>query len=87
MTELLVVTVAAALIYRIGRTIYASTRHISDDDLVDYWSGALKLEDPAAHRRCSEHLGTCAACRERLDEVRRTEAGPGANSPLIERKY
>lgn len=87
MTNLLVVAVAAALIYRIGRGVLGSIRHLSAEEVKDYWSGEMKLSDPAGHRRCSEHLGVCADCRDLLDEVRKNESGPGANSPLIERKY
>ena len=87
MTNLFVVAVAAALIYRIGREVLGSTRHLSREEIAEYWSGELKMTDPKHHRRCSEHLGVCTECRDLLDEVRRTESGPGSTSPLIERKY
>lgn len=86
MSSLFVVAVAAAIIYRIGREVLGATRHPTDEELADFWAGRLK-DRPADQRRISQHLGTCADCRDRLDEIRRTSEGPGSNAPLIERKY
>ncbi|MEL7160224.1 MAG: hypothetical protein AAFN92_05650, partial [Bacteroidota bacterium] len=60
---------------------------LTDDELIDYWNGTTQQADRKAYRRASEHLGTCTSCRDRLDEVRKHNAGPGAKAPLIERKY
>lgn len=87
MSKIAVLVVALALIYYIGREVVGSFRHLTDEELADFWAGRLKAADPKAHRRASEHLGGCAQCRDRLDAVRREESGPGADAPLIERKY
>lgn len=85
--KIIVLVVAIAIIYYIGREVVGSFRHMTDGQLADYWAGRTKQQDPKAHRRYSEHLGSCDKCRDRLDEVRRIEAGPGADAPMIERKY
>ncbi|MBC6993850.1 hypothetical protein QWY85_20630 [Neolewinella lacunae] len=84
MKLLFVAAVAAALIYYIGKEVFAAFRHLSEQELIDFWKG----QTPAAvRRRISEHLASCSSCRDRLDEVRRHHTGPGTNSPLIDRKY
>ncbi|OAV45978.1 hypothetical protein [Lewinella sp. 4G2] len=87
MTSYFVGAVAAAIIYYIGREVVGSFAHPSDGDLVKYWNGDLKRSDAKAFRRVSEHLATCTDCRDRLDEVRNTHAGPGAADPMINRRY
>lgn len=87
MKVLLVVAVVAAIIYYIGREVLGAFRHPSDEELQDFWSGKLSSSDRKAFRRFSEHLGSCASCRDRLDEIRKHHVGPGADAPLIERKY
>lgn len=83
----IVLAVAVALIYFIGKEVIGAFRHPSDEEMVDYWNESLKARDKKAHRRISEHLATCEACRDRLDETRKNNAGPGADAPFIERKY
>ena len=83
----LIAAVAAALIYRIGREVVGSFRHPDDEELLDYWNGVTRDTDRAAYRQISEHLATCEACRDRLDELRKRPGGPGAHSPLITRRY
>ena len=63
----------AYLVYRIARNILDTYRHAEEEELRDYWSGRLEKQDPAAYRRLRDHLVGCAACREQLDEVRKTE--------------
>lgn len=75
------------VVYYIGREISYSFRHPTDEGLRAYWNGELKKASPRMYRQMSEHLATCAECRERLEETMRTEAGPGADDPLIERRY
>ncbi len=87
MKALFVVGVVAAIIYYIGKEVVGSFRHLTDDQLIDYWSGRMEAQNRKAYRRCSEHLGSCDDCRDRLDEIRKGNAGPGADAPLIERKY
>jgi len=87
MQVLSVVIFAAGIIYFIGKEVVGAFRHLTDEELIDYWNDSLKQSDRKAYRRASEHLGTCQACRDRLDEVRKNYAGPGADAPLIERKY
>lgn len=83
----LIAAVAAALIYRIGREVVGSLRHPEDEELLDYWRGHTKREDASAYRQISEHLASCDRCRDRLDELRRRAGGPGADAPLIGRRY
>ncbi len=87
MGNMIVIIIAACLIYYIGREVFASFRHLSDKELEDFWAGRVQKESPKAHRRISEHLVSCDACRDRLDEVRKTATGPGVEGPMIERKY
>lgn len=87
MGNMIVIIMAAFIIYYIGREVFASFRHLSEEELEDFWAGRFQKEDPKAHRRISEHLVNCDACRDRLDEVRRTSPGPGVDDPMIERKY
>lgn len=84
MKLLFVVAVAAALIYYIGKEVLAAFRHPSEQELIDFWKDQ---NSASVRRRISEHLASCASCRDRLDEVRRHHSGPGTNTPLIERKY
>lgn len=87
MQATLVIAVAAAIIYYIGREVLGAFRHPAEEDLIAYWDGSLKAEDRKTHRRISEHLASCDGCRDRLDEIRDEHAGPGADAPFIERKY
>lgn len=87
MGKITVLVIALAIIYYIGREVLASFRHLTDEELLEFWSGRMKAEEPAQQRRCSEHLGSCGRCSARLDEIRKHNAGPGADSPMIERKY
>lgn len=82
-----VVAVAVAIIYYIGKEVLGAFRHPSDAELVEYWSGRMEANSRKAFRRTSEHLGSCNDCRDRLDEIRDGNAGPGADAPMIERKY
>ncbi len=79
--------VAAYIIFRIGREVMGSFRHPEDEELLDFWNGVTRAEDPAAQRQISEHLASCEPCRDRLDELRKRPGGPGAHSPLITRRY
>ena len=63
----------AYLVYRIGRNIMATYRHADEEELRDYWSGRLEKNAPAAYRRLRDHLVGCEACRDLLNEVRKTE--------------
>ncbi len=83
----LLAAVAAAIIYRIGREVMGSFRHPDEEELLDYWNGVTREADPSAYRQISEHLATCEDCRNRLDELRKRPGGPGAQSPLISRRY
>lgn len=83
----LVAAVAAALIYFIGKEVVGAFRHPSDEELVDYWNGSLQQRSRRGYRQVSEHLGACEECRDRLDKIRKDHAGPGADAPMIERKY
>jgi len=87
MKNMIVIVVAAFIIYYIGREVLATFRHVSDQELEDFWAERIRKENPKAHRRISEHLASCKACRDRLDEVRQTSTGPGVEGPMIERKY
>lgn len=87
MSSLIVPLVAAAIIYFIGKEVIGAFRHPSEDELADYWSGDMQASDKKAFRRTSEHLGSCDDCRDRLDEVRKNNRGPGSDAPMIERKY
>lgn len=87
MGKIIVLVVALAIIYYIGKEVIGAFRHLSDEELQDYWAGRTKKADPKAYRRCSEHLGSCDRCRDRLDEIRNEHAGPGADAPMIERRY
>ncbi len=87
MGVLLVSAVAAAIIYKIGREVFGSFRHPDDEDLTEYWNGTMRDDDRSAYRQISEHLSTCDSCRDRLDELRKRPGGPGAQSPLITRRY
>lgn len=83
----LVAAVAAVIIYYIGKEVVGAFRHLSDQELVDFWNGHLKESSRKGHRRASEHLASCEECRDRLDQVRKDYAGPGSDAPMIERKY
>ena len=87
MTTYLVGAAAAAIIYYIGKEVAKSFQHLDDETLVQFWNGDLKARKPKAFRQATEHLATCEACRDRLDTVRRSTAGPGANDPMITRRY
>lgn len=87
MGKIIVLVVALAIIYYIGKEVVGAFRHLSDEDLQDFWAGRTKKDDSKAYRRFSEHLGSCDRCRDRLDEIRDEHAGPGADAPLIERRY
>ena len=82
-----VLTVAAGLIYYIGKEVMGSFAHPSDETLAQYWSGELKRVDGKTYRQTTEHLATCTDCRDRLDEVRKNSPGPGAADPMISRRY
>ncbi len=84
MKLLFVAAVAAALIYYIGKEVFAAFRHPSEQELIDFWKGKAPA---AVRRRISEHLASCTSCRDRLDDVRRHHSGPGTDTPLIERKF
>ena len=83
----LVAATAAVIIYFIGKEVLGAFRHPSDEELISYWNGTMQKGNRKAFRRTSEHLGSCDDCRGRLDQIRRDHAGPGADAPLIERKY
>lgn len=87
MGKITVLVIALAIIYYIGKEIFGTFQHLTDEELLDFWAGRTKIEDPAEQRRCSQHLGSCERCRERLDEIRKHNTGPGAEGPLIERRY
>ena len=87
MTSYLVGAVAAAIIYYIGREVAGSFAHLSDDTLIKFWNGELKRSEGKAFRQATEHLATCSECRDRLDEIRKNNAGPGAADPMISRRY
>ena len=87
MTSYIVAAAAAAIIYYIGKEVAGSFSHLSDDQLARFWSGDLKRSDGKAYRRATEHLATCDACRDRLDDIRKSNPGPGAADPMISRKY
>lgn len=87
MGKIVVLVAALVIIYYIGKEVFGAFRHLSDEELADFWAGRTKKADPKAQRRFSDHLGSCTTCRDRLDEVRKTEPGPGADAPFIERKY
>ena len=87
MTTYLVAAVTASIVYYIGREVFKSFRHLDDDTLVKFWNGDLKRSDSSTFRQATEHLATCQDCRDRLDQVRKTTAGPGASDPLINRRY
>ncbi|NJC27339.1 anti-sigma factor [Neolewinella antarctica] len=86
-TTYLVGAVVAAIVYYIGKEVVGSFAHVPDKTLVRFWNGELKRTESKAFRRATEHLATCEACRDRLDEMRKTNAGPGAADPLISRRY
>ncbi|WP_020570701.1 hypothetical protein [Neolewinella persica] len=87
MGKIIVLVVALAIIYYIGKEVFGAFRHLSDEELQDFWAGRTKKEDPKAYHRFSEHLGSCNSCRDRLDVIRDESAGPGADAPMIERRY
>ena len=87
MTTYLVAAAAAAIIYYIGKEVVGSFGHPTDDTLTRYWSGELQRTDQKSYRRTSEHLATCNECRARLDDVRKSNPGPGAADPMINRRY
>jgi hypothetical protein len=87
MEKIIVLVAALAIIYYIGKEVLGTFRHLSDEELADFWAGRTKKTDPKAQGRFSEHLGRCTTCRDRLDEIRKSATGPGADAPLIERKY
>ena len=82
-----VLTAAAAIVYYIGKEVVGSFSHPTDETLANYWSGQLKRSDTKAYRQTTEHLATCANCRERLDAIRKHNPGPGAADPMISRRY
>lgn len=87
MGKMIVLIAALAIIYYIGKEVLGAFRCLTDEELLDYWTGRTKANDRKAHRRFSEHLGSCEKCRERLDEIRKESSGPGVDAPLIERRY
>lgn len=87
MTTYLVGAVVATIVYYIGKEVVGAYAHVSDENLLAFWNGTLKAKDRKAFRRTTEHLATCVECRDRLDEIRKTNAGPGATDPLINRRY
>lgn len=87
MKFLTVIIVVAAILYYIGREVLASFAHLSDEDLLAFWRGKLRKQDRKAFRRISDHLGRCESCRDRLDAIRKNDAGPGVDAPYLERKY
>ncbi len=87
MKVLLLLVVAAGIIYYIGKEVLSSFAHVSDEDLLTFWRGKLVKQDRKAFRRISDHLGRCEACRDRLDAIRKNDAGPGVEAPYLERKY
>lgn len=87
MGKMIVLIATLAIIYYIGKEVLGAFRHLTDEELLDYWAGRTKAEDRKAQRRFSEHLGSCEQCRDRLDEIRKENSGPGADAPMIERRY
>ena len=85
---LLVAAVATFLLYRIGRVLFSSFRHVTDEELEDYWSGDLARSDRTSFRRVSEHLATCEECRERYERLTdRPGSGPITGAGMIQRRY
>ncbi|MEM6771255.1 MAG: hypothetical protein AAF597_11790 [Bacteroidota bacterium] len=87
MTVYFVIAVASTIIFYIGKEVLGAFQHPTDEELIDYWSGRMEATDRKAYRRISEHLASCEECRDRFDEIRKRNAGPGADAPMIERKY
>lgn len=76
----------AYLLYRIGREVLATRRHLDEEELRDLHAGRLAAEDRAAFRRASQHLSDCAQCRDRFDRiVVETKGRPGGT--YLERRY
>ena len=85
---LLVAAVAAFLIYRIGRVLLSNFRHVTDEELEEYWSGNMTRYDRAGYRRVSEHLATCQDCRDRFEKLtERPGSGPITGAGMIQRRY
>jgi len=42
MGNMIVIIIAACLIYYIGREVFASFRHLSDKELEDFWAGRVQ---------------------------------------------
>ena len=82
---LLLVVVSLFIIYRIGREVFASRRHLTEEELLDYHQGRLAAEDRAAFRRVSAHLADCEACRDRFDEIVIRTKGQGGH--YIDRRF
>lgn len=87
MQTALVAAFVAVILYFIGKQVLGAFCHPSEDEMVDFWNGYLKAENRKRHRQISEHLATCEDCRDCFDRIRKEYAGPGADAPLIERKY
>ena len=81
---LLLFAVVAYLLYRIGKEVFATDRHLDDETLTELANGTLKARDAAGFRQASQHVATCEACRERFD---RAVAGRKGSGRLIERRY
>lgn len=69
LTIILVLT--AFVLYRIGKQIYLTYRHVDEDTIRAFWNGRLKNSDPDAYRQVVTHLGHCDKCQALLEAIRK----------------
>ena len=86
---LLMIVLIAYFIYRIGKGIWGSYfLHAEDEDLRAFWNGALESEDKKAYRKLRDHLGSCEACNERLQElIESGDTGYSENRKVMNRRF
>jgi hypothetical protein len=91
MASYLIIIFSAGLfliVIKIGQQIIASWRHVEEETLTDFWNGRLQKKDDKEYRRVVNHLGSCQACRDRLDEItQQNKTRYGIDDQLISRRF
>lgn len=80
--------ILAVIVFRIGRQLLASMRHVDPDTLIEFWNGRLRKRSEEEYRRVVNHLGTCQDCRDRLDDItQNNKARHNVDDGIITRRF
>lgn len=80
--------ILAAIVFRIGRQLLATLRHVDQETLIEFWNGRLRRQSEESYRRVVNHLGTCQECRDRLDDItQNNKARHNVDDGMISRRF